>query len=289
MALSIARRACVIDRGRGVTRAAHKHRCLCRKHLPFRPRAQPDVDRGKGGLDPSLEIAVPFDQRPVNELANLKQTFLYSWGTLSTNQYVSRLAIIFAVTFALLGAPIAYQTYDPMDQPLEFLLSASAGSLLVEAAVVIRVYLGWAYVSKRLLSATVEYEETGWYDGQVFVKPPEVLMRDRLLGTYEVKPVLGRLKSTLVGSGAVLLLTSLFLVGVLKVDPQGAEGARPSPKQIMADGVVYSSEVKDLRDLINDDRLAQEEAAAQRGIPGYCGDRLLRAYAGGQYCKKFDR
>ena len=32
------------------------------------------------------------------------------------------------------------------------------------------------------------------YDGQVFVKPPEVLTRDRLLGTYEVKPVLARLR-----------------------------------------------------------------------------------------------
>lgn len=26
-----------------------------------------------------------------------------------------------------------------------------------------------------------------WYDGQIFVKPPEVLGRDRLLGTYEVR------------------------------------------------------------------------------------------------------
>jgi len=32
----------------------------------------------------------------------------------------------------------------------------------------------------------VDYEETGWYDGEVFVKPPEVLTRDRLLGMYEV-------------------------------------------------------------------------------------------------------
>lgn len=32
------------------------------------------------------------------------------------------------------------------------------------------------------------------YDGQVFVKPPEVLARDRLLGTYEVRPVLARLR-----------------------------------------------------------------------------------------------
>jgi hypothetical protein len=33
----------------------------------------------------------------------------------------------------------------------------------------------------------VDYEETGWYDGEVFVKPPEVLTRDRLLGMYEVR------------------------------------------------------------------------------------------------------
>jgi hypothetical protein len=48
------------------------------------------------------------------------------------------------------------------------------------------MYLGWAYVGNRLLSATVEYEETGWYDGQVWVKTPEVLARDRLLGSFSV-------------------------------------------------------------------------------------------------------
>ena len=55
------------------------------------------------------------------------------------------------------------------------------------ALLVIRIFLGWSYVSDRLLSATYPYEETGWYDGQVFVKPPEILARDRLLGTYETR------------------------------------------------------------------------------------------------------
>ena len=40
-------------------------------------------------------------------------------------------------------------------------------------------------------TSQVEYEETGWYDGQVFVKPPEVLARDRLLGSYEVRKKAG--------------------------------------------------------------------------------------------------
>jgi hypothetical protein len=64
-------------------------------------------------------------------------------------------------------------------------------------------------VGDRLLTASLEYEETGWYDGQVFVKPPEVLTRDRLLGTYEVKPVLARLRC---GSRVCEALTS-YCVG----------------------------------------------------------------------------
>ena len=38
----------------------------------------------RGGLDPSLEMAVPSDQRPVNELGALRQAALYSWVRLAT-------------------------------------------------------------------------------------------------------------------------------------------------------------------------------------------------------------
>ena len=37
------------------------------------------------------------------------------------------------------------------------------------AAISLLIYNNWSYVRERLLSATVEYEETGWYDGQVRV------------------------------------------------------------------------------------------------------------------------
>ena len=30
------------------------------------------------------------------------------------------------------------------------------------------------------MEATVPYEESGWYDGQVWIKPPEILIQDRL-------------------------------------------------------------------------------------------------------------
>lgn len=252
-----------------------------------------DQKAAGGGLDPYLEVAVPRDQRPINQLAELKSDPLYSWGSLGLGEYVKRLVGVYAFFFGLIGGPIAYQTFEPLEQPIEWFLSGSTGALLVVAVVVIRIYLGWAYVGDRLLSAAVPYEETGWYDGQVFVKPPEVLMRDRLLGTYEVKPALQKLRSTLLGSGLALLATAVVLFGLIKAgsdaDGMYGRGAARAPRQITAEGVIYSSRVTDLQQLLSDDEAAADEAAAQGGVPGYCGDRAIRAYAGGQYCKKFDR
>ena len=45
---------------------------------------------------------------------------------------------------------------------MQFLLAAGSGGLVPVVFVALRVYLGWAYVGNRLLSAVVEYEETGW-------------------------------------------------------------------------------------------------------------------------------
>lgn len=47
-------------------------------------------------------------------------------------------------------------------QPLEWAVAGCLGALVVVSLVVLRIYLGWAYVGDRLLSASVAYEETGW-------------------------------------------------------------------------------------------------------------------------------
>lgn len=78
------------------------------------------------------------------------------------------------------------------------------------------------------------------YDGQTFVKPPEVLTRDRLLATYEVRPTLAKLRSTLLGMGGILLVTAVLLFGLIRAgtDEDGVygRGARPVPRQVTAGG-----------------------------------------------------
>ncbi|XP_039000765.1 protein CONSERVED IN THE GREEN LINEAGE AND DIATOMS 27, chloroplastic-like isoform X1 [Hibiscus syriacus] len=175
-----------------------------------------DMDGGMSGAfqgrswEPGLEIEVPFEQRPVNEYSSLKDGPLYSWGELGPGQFFLRLGGLWLVTFTVLGAPIAAASFNPSREPLRFVLAAGTGTLFLVSLIVLRIYLGWSYVGDRLLSAVIPYEETGWYDGQMWVKPPVVLARDRLLGSYKVKPVIKLLKQTLVGTGS-LLVTSVFL------------------------------------------------------------------------------
>jgi len=247
-----------------------------------------------GGLDPALEAAVPVEQRPHVELQQLKNGSLYAWATLDESAYARRLASIFAFFFAFIGGPVAYQTFDPAVDPLAFALSGSVGSLVVVAAAAARVYLGWSYVGGRLLSAAYPYEESGWYDGQTFVKPPPVLARDRLLGAYEVRPTLAKLKRTLLGCGALLLGCAVVLSALIKAgtDSDGMYGrsaARPGTEQMRRragratsdGGVLFGARASSLQDLKADDELAAEEARAQGGVPGYCSDRVLRSLAGG--------
>jgi hypothetical protein len=89
--------------------------------------------------------------------------------------------------------------------PVQFALSAAAGALIIPALALARLYLGWTYVRDRLSKSEIFYEESGWYDGQVWAKPEEVLQRDRLIVTYQIQSLLKRLYVTF-GTIALLCL-----------------------------------------------------------------------------------
>ena len=57
----------------------------------------------------------------------------------------------------------------------------------------IRLYIGWNHVFRRLTSERVEYEESGWYDGQVWIKPLLLKEKESLIALIEVKPILKNL------------------------------------------------------------------------------------------------
>lgn len=92
-----------------------------------------------------------------------------------------------------------------------------------------------------------------------------------------MKPVMNRLKQTLIGAGALLATATAALVVLSPVQDSSDMLMFPSPRKL---------------DLLNppvavmdDDELAAAAAAAAKGRPVYCADRYYRALAGGQYCK----
>ena len=75
--------------------------------------------------------------------------------------------------------------------------------------ITIRLFLGWNHIYKRLISESVEYEESGWYDGQIWMKPIALLEKENLIASLEVKPILNNLIQT---TSLIIILT---LSGIL--------------------------------------------------------------------------
>ncbi|MFM6076372.1 MAG: CGLD27 family protein, partial [Dolichospermum sp.] len=100
-------------------------------------------------------------------------------------------------------------SFPPQKQIFHFLLCGSGAASVTVVLVLIRLYLGWFYVRDRLDSPTVFYEESGWYDGQTWTKPQAVITRDRLIVTYEIKPIFQRLQITFAA------LALMYLVGTI--------------------------------------------------------------------------
>ena len=82
--------------------------------------------------------------------------------------------------------------------------------LVVPLLMLLRQWLGWTNLQKRLMATAVDYEESGWYDGQVWEKPLAWREQDLLVATHEVKPVLERLQQAMAITAALMLVgTSL--------------------------------------------------------------------------------
>ncbi|MCS6782633.1 MAG: CGLD27 family protein [Gloeomargarita sp. SKYBB_i_bin120] len=155
---------------------------------------------------------VPLEQQPLQEYRTLRDSWFYCWPALSWGAYVRRL-LAAAGLGALVALPVAAASFDPWRQPWLFGCASVAGAGLLPSFLLLRLYLGWRYVQQRLASRTIVYEESGWYDGRTWEKPPTLLAQERLVSIYEVGPLLRRLRWSL--AGVALLYAVLMGLGWL--------------------------------------------------------------------------
>ena len=134
---------------------------------------------------------VPRDQQPTNEYIELSKSITFSWP--KTKKSLILVLIKFWIGTFVLFLVISSGSIYFKTNILKYILLSFFSSLSIPLLISIRLYLGWNHVFKRLTSERVEYEESGWYDGQVWIKPLVLKEKESLIASIEVKPILNNL------------------------------------------------------------------------------------------------
>ena len=134
---------------------------------------------------------VPLEQQPTNEFIELSKSVIFSWP--KTKKSLIIVLFKFWIGTFILFLVISSGSIYFKKSILKYILLSFFSSLSIPLLISLRLYLGWNHVFKRLNSESVEYEESGWYDGQVWLKPLFLKERESLIASNEVKPILKNL------------------------------------------------------------------------------------------------
>ena len=134
---------------------------------------------------------VPREQQPTNEFIELSKSKIFSWP--KTKKSLILILGKFWVGAFLLFLVISSGSIYFKTSLLKYILLSFFSSLSIPLLISIRLYLGWNHIFNRLKSEKVEYEESGWYDGQIWEKPLVLKEKESLIATIEVKPILKNL------------------------------------------------------------------------------------------------
>ena len=152
---------------------------------------------------------MPPEQRPLEEYRQLQRSWFFCWPTAGALPLGRSLLLSWMLALPL-GLLVAWGSLVLRQHGLRWGLAGATAALLLPLALLLRQWLGWSYIRRRLVSERVEYEESGWYDGQVWEKPLSWRQQDLLVARHQVEPLLQRLRTAAaLGLGLLLLGTGL--------------------------------------------------------------------------------
>ena len=161
----------------------------------------------------AVACPVPPEQRPLQEYEQLKQSWFFVWPSENLAGLLKPLAISWLIVLPI-TVVVASGSWVLRHDPARMVVSGMVAAIALPVLLLVRQWLGWSYVHKRLVSERVEYEESGWYDGQVWEKPLAWRQQDLLVATHQVRPVLLRLQQG-IGLAATLMLLGASLCQAL--------------------------------------------------------------------------
>ena len=153
----------------------------------------------------AVSCPVPPEQRPLEEFRQLCQSWFFSWPTEQPSS-LSRWLISSWVLMLPVCTFVASGSWTLKQDPPRLVAAGAVAALVLPLLLLVRQWLGWTYVMQRLLRETVDYEESGWYDGQTWEKPLSWRERDLLVARHEVRPILGRLGRAMATAAGLMLV-----------------------------------------------------------------------------------
>ena len=170
------------------------------------PDPQPDPAPRDALLSELGPCPVPPEQRPLELYRELQASWFFAWPHGSDSGLAVPLgrSWLIAMPLTLL---VATGSVPLRHDPLRLAIAGGVAALLVPLLLLVRQWLGWSTLNRRLIATAVDYEESGWYDGQVWEKPVSWREQDLLVSRHEVRPVLQRLQR------AFAVIAALLLVG----------------------------------------------------------------------------
>ena len=150
---------------------------------------------------------VPKDQQPTNEFIELSKSKFFTWP--KSKKSFSILLLKFWIGTFFIFVVISSGSVYFETSTLRYILLSLFTSLSLPFLFSIRLYLGWNHIFKRLTSEKVEYEESGWYDGKIWIKPVKLKEKESLIALLEVKPILKNLIQVL----SIIIIFAL--IGIL--------------------------------------------------------------------------
>ena len=150
---------------------------------------------------------VPKDQQPTNEFIELSKSKIFTWP--KSKKAFSFILLKFWIGTFFIFVVISSGSVYFETSTLRYILLSFFSSLSLPFLFSIRLYLGWNHIFKRLTSEKVEYEESGWYDGQIWIKPVKLKEQESLIALLEVKPILKNLIQIL----SIIIIVAL--IGIL--------------------------------------------------------------------------
>ena len=154
---------------------------------------------------------VPFTQRPLNEFNSIRNSWIISWPLLDKSIFYRKLLYswVFITPISLI---ISYGSDSLKNNIFDLTFISLTASIIFPILLLSRQWLSWIYIYKRLTSENIEYEESGWYDGQVWEKPIDWRAKDLLIAQHQVKPILNHLKKIIIILTATILILLFFIL-----------------------------------------------------------------------------